>query len=79
MLDDKINPATKFEYRLGSGERVFGTAEYSEEDGVWYGVIVGIDDLVTYEADSRGDLFESFCDAVEDWRETKQAVEDGNQ
>ena len=73
MLSDKINPAIKFVYLPPNNEaRIFGTAEHSEEDGVWHGKIVGIDDLVTYEADSRGVLFESFCDAVEDWHETSQ-------
>ena len=41
-----------------------GTINYSVTDSVWYGKIVGISDLVTYEADSYEELVEEFKDAV---------------
>ena len=41
-----------------------GTISYSVADNVWHGKIVGISDLVTYEADSYEELVEEFKDAV---------------
>ncbi len=41
-----------------------GTINYSVTDNVWYGKIVGVSDLVTYEADSYVELVEEFKDAV---------------
>ena len=41
-----------------------GTINYSVTDNVWHGKIVGVSDLVTYEADSYEELVEEFKDAV---------------
>lgn len=41
-----------------------GTINYSVTDSVWYGKIVGVSDLVTYEANSYVELVEEFKDAV---------------
>lgn len=53
---------------------VYGTAEYSDFDRRWHGKIIGIDDLVTYEADDYNGLRQSFIDAVVDWRETRRML-----
>lgn len=60
-------------YIAPTGEFYGGSAEFSEEDGVWHGKILGTKDLVTYESDKRGDLLEAFCVAVEDWLGIKEA------
>ena len=44
-----------------------GTINYSVTDSVWYGKIVGVSDLVTYEADSYVELVEDFECAVLDY------------
>ena len=48
----------------------FGSVEFSSEDTVLYGKIIGINDLVTYEGDSVEQLKSSFIEAVEDYLET---------
>ena len=49
-----------------------GTINYSVTDNVWYGKIVGISDLVTYEADSYVELVEEFKDAVLEYMDDLQ-------
>jgi predicted HicB family RNase H-like nuclease len=44
-----------------------GSVEFSDEDEVFFGKIVGIRDLVTFEADSVVKLKKAFRDAVEDY------------
>lgn len=41
-----------------------GTVNYSVNNQCWHGKIVGVSDLVTYEADSYEELVEEFKDAV---------------
>lgn len=41
-----------------------GTVNYSVDDSIWYGKLVDIKDLVTYEADGYEELVEEFKDAV---------------
>lgn len=41
-----------------------GTINYSVDFQCWHGKIVGISDLVTYEADSYVELVEEFKDAI---------------
>ena len=43
---------------------------FSPEDEVFYGKIFGLNDLVTFEADSAKELRNSFIEAVEDYLET---------
>ncbi len=45
----------------------YGTVEYSSEDEVFYGKIIGINDLVTFEGDSVTSLKNGFIEAVEDY------------
>ncbi|AFL80447.1 protein encoded in hypervariable junctions of pilus gene clusters [Aequorivita sublithincola DSM 14238] len=46
------------------------TVEYSAEDKCLYGKVIGINDLVNYEAQSVEDLTNSFNEAVEDYLKT---------
>lgn len=41
-----------------------GTVNYSVNNQCWHGKIVGVSDLVTYEADGYEELVEEFKDAV---------------
>ena len=43
---------------------------YSPDDEVFYGKIFGINDLVTFEADSAKELKPAFIEAVDDYLET---------
>jgi predicted HicB family RNase H-like nuclease len=48
----------------------FGSVHFSAEDEVFFGKILGIDDLVTYEGTSAKALKKAFREAVEDYLET---------
>lgn len=52
----------------------FGSVEFSSEDNVLYGKILGINDLVSYEAESVQELKTAFIEAVEDYLETCNAL-----
>ena len=52
-----------------------GAVEYSDVDKCFYGKIKDIDDLVTYEADSKEDLQINFQNAVEDYLVTCKQIE----
>ena len=44
-----------------------GSAHFNADDEVFYGRIVGVDDLVTFEGTTVADLATSFREAVEDY------------
>jgi len=46
------------------------TVHFSTEDEVFYGNILGINDLVTFEGQSVRDLKKAFKDAIEDYIQT---------
>ena len=48
----------------------YGSVEFSDEDSVFFGRIIGINDRVTYEGDNVGDLRRDFQDAVNEYLET---------
>ena len=48
-------------------ENYRGTVEYSSEDKVLHGKLIGIDDLVTYEGQSVEELEKAFRDSVDDY------------
>ncbi|MBQ9417268.1 MAG: type II toxin-antitoxin system HicB family antitoxin [Bacteroidales bacterium] len=45
----------------------FGTVAFSEEDGVFFGKIEGINGLVNFEGESVKELTEAFHEAVDDY------------
>ena len=49
-----------------------GTANYSVDNQCWHGKIVGVDDLITYEANSYEGLVEEFKDAVLEYMDDLQ-------
>ena len=44
-----------------------GSIEYTEEDGCFFGKVIGISDLVTFEAESLEGLKHAFVEMVEDY------------
>ena len=52
------------EYGVLESRGYRGSVNYSVDSQCWYGKIVDISDLVTYEADSYEELVEEFKDAV---------------
>jgi predicted HicB family RNase H-like nuclease len=48
----------------------YATINFSAEDDVFFGKIIGINDLVTFEGTSVKELKEAFKEAVEDYLET---------
>ena len=51
-----------------------GTVEYSEDDGVLFGRMAGIDDIVSYEGESVTELREAFREAVDDYLDHCQEI-----
>lgn len=51
-----------------------GSVEFSSEDGVFFGKILGLNDLVTFEGESVSELKTSFIEAVEDYLETCKEI-----
>ena len=60
------------EYGVLESRGYKGTVSYSVNDGCYHGKIVGISDLVTYEADSYEELIEEFKDAVLEYMDDLQ-------
>ena len=48
----------------------YGSVHFSADDEVFYGKILGINDLVTFEGESVKQLKRSFKEAIEDYIET---------
>ena len=44
-----------------------GSVEFSEEDSLFYGKVMGIRALISYEGESAHDLVEDFLSAVDDY------------
>lgn len=44
-----------------------GSIEYSKEDHLYYGKVLGIKDLISYEGTSKSELFLDFRGAVNDY------------
>lgn len=51
-----------------------GTVEFSADDEVFFGKLIGIKDVVTFEADSVSKLKKAFRDAVDDYLATCAAL-----
>lgn len=52
----------------------FGSVEFSADDNILHGKIIGIIDLVTYEGDSVENLKSAFIEAVDDYLETCEII-----
>ena len=52
----------------------FGSVQFSADDNILYGKIIGINDLVTYEAESVEELKSAFIEGVEDYLETCEEI-----
>lgn len=44
-----------------------GTVEFDEDDRVFHGRLVGISDIVTFEADTADELLKAFRESVDDY------------
>lgn len=49
-----------------------GSVEFSESDGVFFGQVMGIRGLISYEGTTAGELVEDFHGAVDDYLELCQ-------
>lgn len=56
-------------------QNYFGSVEFSADDNILYGKIIGINDLVTYEAESIVKLKEAFIHSIEDYLQTCKELE----
>lgn len=50
-----------------------GSVEFSEEDSIFYGKVMGIRSLISYEGDNAKDLIADFHGAVDDYLEACKA------
>lgn len=50
-----------------------GSVEFSEEDSIFYGKVMGIRSLISYEGESARELLENFHGAVDDYLESCKA------
>ena len=48
----------------------YGSVEFSDEDSVFFGRIIGINDRITYEGDNVNALRNDFQEAVDEYLET---------
>ena len=48
--------------------------EFSEADGVFFGKIYGITDLVSFESETETGLYKAFADAVDDYEDLKKEI-----
>ena len=46
-----------------------GSVEFSEEDQIFYGKVLGIHSLMSYEGESAKELIQDFHEAVDDYLE----------
>ncbi len=44
-----------------------GSVEFSEEDAIFYGKVMGINSLISYEGENARELVEGFHKAVDDY------------
>lgn len=54
-----------------------GSIKYDYENGVYYGSLIDIKDLVTYQADNVVELFTEYCNAVDSYIEFKGVINNG--
>lgn len=50
-----------------------GSVEFSEEDGIFFGKVMGIRSLISYEGENAKDLLEDFHGAVDEYLENCKA------
>lgn len=54
-----------------------GSIEYSDEDSIFYGKVLEIRSLISYEGEKMSDLIEDFQRAVDSYIEIYSAEENG--
>lgn len=60
--------------RLRTYKKYGGVISYSDEDGLFFGSLHGINDLVTFEGDSVANLKAAFKEAVDDYLASCEAM-----
>ncbi len=50
-----------------------GSVEFSEKDGIFYGKVMGIRSLISYEGENARDLLADFHGAIDDYLESCKA------
>jgi len=62
VRDNILESINLMEYR-----QYIGTIKYSKEDEVYHGCIIDIQDLITYEGETKRQLFENFKEVVKNY------------
>ena len=64
----------KVDYKVGNTiqyKGYVGSVEFSEEDSVFYGKVMGISSLISYEGENEKELLNDFHAAVDDYLKTR--------
>ena len=51
-----------------------GSIEYSPEDAIYYGELLGIKDMVLYEGEDIQTLYKDYIEAIDDYIEFKEEI-----
>ena len=63
----------KVDYKVGNTiqyKGYVGSVEFSEEDGIFYGKVMGVRSLISYEGENEKELLNDFHAAVDDYLKT---------
>ena len=63
----------KVDYKVGNTiqyKGYVGSVEFSEEDRIFYGKVMGVRSLISYEGENEKELFNNFHAAVDDYLKT---------
>lgn len=64
----------KVDYKVGNTiqyKGYVGSVEFSEEDGIFYGKVMGVCSLISYEGENEKELLNDFHNAVDDYLKTR--------
>ena len=64
----------KVDYKVGNMSQYkgyVGSCEFSEEDRIFYGKVMGVRSLISYEGENEKELLNDFHAAVDDYLKTR--------
>ena len=64
----------KVDYKVGNTiqyKGYVGSVEFSEEDRIFYGKVMGVRSLISYEGENEKELLNDFHAAVDDYLKTR--------
>ena len=68
----------KVDYKVGNTiqyKGYVGSVEFSEEDRIFYGKVMGVRSLISYEGENEKELLNDFHASVDDYLKTREEEE----